>query len=216
MSFNRRVAAAERVRAYETRFELGGIGGGGEGGEGPVYLDLLLRSQISLADAEISYWQAIIQYNQAIADVHLRQGTLLERNGVTLIEGTWTPDAYKQALRQAWARSHAISNPLLDAVPDPFAMEGEIFPTAVPGPEDAPLTPFDGTLALPVPPAPAPATVPAPAAPPAEPDDDTPAVVDDAAVGDVLPAASAVLEDSTPVRPQSPLASAHIIRGMNR
>lgn len=218
LSFNRRVAAAERVRAYETRFELGGIGGGGEGGEGPVYLDLLLRSQISLADAEISYWQAIIQYNQAIADVHLRQGTLLERNGVTLIEGTWTPDAYKQALRQAWARSHAISNPLLDAVPDPFAMEGEIFPTAVPGPEQAPLAPFDGTLTLPVPPAPAPAPNPAPApvAPPAEPEEEAVPVVEDSVTGDVRPAVSAVLEDSTPVRPRSPLASARIIRGMNR
>jgi len=214
LTLNRRAAAEERVRAYETRFELGGIGGGGEGGEGPVYLDLLLRSQISLADAEISYWQAIIQYNQAIADVHLRQGTLLERNGVTLVEGTWTPGAYKQALRQAWARSHAIDNPLLDAVPDPFAMEGELIPTAVPGPEQAPLAPPVGTSTPTAPPAPAPALVPAPAAPPAESEEPAP-LVDDSADG-VLPAGRDVLDDATPVRPRSPLASARIIRGINR
>ncbi len=217
LNLNRRAAAEERVRAYETRFELGGIGGGGEGGEGPVYLDLLLRSQISLADAETSYWQAIILYNQAIADVHLRQGTLLERNGVTLAEGTWTPDAYKQALRQAWARSHAINNPLLDAVPDPFAMEGEIIPTAVPGPEQAPLAPPSGSSTLSVPPAPAPVPTPAPApaAPPAEYEEPVPMVEDSAAEG-VQPAGREVLNDATPVRPRSPLASARIIRGMNR
>nr|MDQ3332177.1 TolC family protein [Planctomycetota bacterium] len=215
-NLNRRAAAEERVRAYETRFELGGIGGEGSG-EGPVYLDLLLRSQISLADAEISYWQAIISYNQAIADVHLRQGTLLERNGVSLAEGTWEPDAYRQALREAWARSHAIHNPLLDTgYSDPFAIPGEVFPTAVPGADQAPIAPLPEPSLWTVPP-PAPAPTPAPLAPPAEPEAIEPEpVVEDVFDRGIAPAGRAVMDDATPVRPRSPLASARIIRGMNR
>jgi outer membrane protein TolC len=219
-NLNRRAAAEERVRAYETRLEFGGISGSENSGEGPVYLDLLLRSQISLADAEISYWQAIIQYNQAIADVHLRQGTLLERDGVAMVEGSWTPEAYQQALRYAWARSHAIQNPLLDSVPDPFAIDGEVLPTALP----APLMPAGETSSLMgLPPAPAPAPMePAPmeSAPlerPAEPELLEPVpMVDDSPDRAIAPTGSAVLDDATPVRPRSPLASARIIRGMNR
>lgn len=133
-SLNRRAASEERVRAYEAGLEVGGIGSGESGGSSSVNIDQLLRSQAALAQSEVAYWQAIISYNQAIADVYLREGTLLERAGVSLAEGTWTPKAYEQAIREAWARSHAFRNPLLDADPDPFAREGDTLATAVPEP----------------------------------------------------------------------------------
>lgn len=129
-NWNRRRAAEERVRAFETRYEHGGVGE--TGGSRTAYLDLLLRSQISLAQAEVAYWQSIVAYNQAIADIHLREGTLLERSGVMLAEGSWSPAAYEQALAEAWRRSRAIHNPLLETEPEDFALDGRVVPTSVP------------------------------------------------------------------------------------
>lgn len=168
-NLNRRVAAEERLRAFETRFQTGAI----SEGQSADFLDLLLRSQISVAQAEIAYWQAIYNYQQAIADIHLRQGTLLERDGVTFQEGHWDPVAYKQALREAWARSHAVPNPKLHTDPDPFARPGDLLPTAVPGP--GPLVPVADPLGgvplddLPPLPAKPGDFTPPPTAPPADP-----------------------------------------------
>src|SRR5690606_35356167 len=200
-----------------------------------VNLDLLLRSQLSLAQAEISYWQAIISYNQAIADVHLRQGTLLEQYGITLSEGGWTPEAYQRAIREAWARSHAIENPLLHTESDPFAIPGECLPTQVPGPlyrEAMPSSEYD---ANPVPPAPAPIDPSRPELLPetAPPNGDAPDEFgspnslptnedDREGRGPVLPASEfgpaeqSSSDDSTAVRPRSPLSHVRIIRGINR
>lgn len=221
---NGRVAAEEQVRANETRFQLGGIGGGGGegggggGGTGTAYLDLLLRSQIALAQAESTYWQAVVQYNQAIADLHVAQDTLLERDGVSLSEGTWSPAAYKHALREAWHRSHAFKNPLLDTEPDPFAFEGEHFPTAVPGPLDCPVpggAPADADAV--VPPAPAPEGEAVPGAPPAEPIPDTaPAdpLAEELSGGPVTPTSADAPADATPVTPGSRFGHVRTLRGV--
>lgn len=231
---NGRIAAAEQVEANETRFNLGGIGGGGGedgggGGSGAAYLDILLRSQIALAQAESAYWQAVVQYNQAIADLYVAQDTLLERNGVTLSEGSWTPQAYKQALRSAWHRSHAFKNPLLDTEPDPFAIEGEKFPTAVPGPgsiQPIPELPAVGTNA---PPEPAPLPEPAPDEPmtdepmsyetapeeSATPDAEADSVIGVSSTSAVAPDGNGSSAEATPVRPRSRLDGVRIIRGIN-
>ncbi|HEX6985528.1 MAG TPA: TolC family protein, partial [Planctomycetaceae bacterium] len=220
-SLNRRAASEERLRAYEAQLELGGIGGGGaEGGGPPVNIDQLLRSQVSLAQSEVAFYQALVAYNQAIADVHLRQGTLLERAGVTLAEGNWTPQAYRQAVREAWARSHAFRNPLLDAEPDPFARDGEAFPTAVPDPSGlAPVPIPEQAYPTVPPPAPLPAdefVPPAPEAPPVEPEP-TPAepIVDSTPVGGVSPAGGLLPAGPASETPGMP-GHVRIIRGMNR
>jgi outer membrane protein TolC len=110
-NFNRRAAAARRVQLFEQELEAG-----------TVTLDDVLRAQASLATAESAYYTSLVQYNQSLSYLQLVKGTLLERDGVHLEEGTWTPKAYEQALRKAWARSHAFENPFLKDVPPPFAI----------------------------------------------------------------------------------------------
>ncbi|MBX7167401.1 MAG: TolC family protein [Pirellulales bacterium] len=91
--YNRRVAAVDEVRAAQVRFNVGA-----------VTLDLLLDAQRRLADAESAYFQAITAYNKAIAQMHLRKGSLLEYNGVYLAEGPWPGKAYFDAQKRARER----------------------------------------------------------------------------------------------------------------
>jgi hypothetical protein len=75
-TFNRRVAAAKQVEATKAGYDAG-----------RVTLDMLLDAQRRLADAEIGYYRALVDYNIAILQVHFRKGSLLERNGILLAEG---------------------------------------------------------------------------------------------------------------------------------
>ena len=43
---------------------------------------------------------AAVDYNEAISDIHLRKGSLLEYNGVCLAEGPWAGKAYFDAQGQ--------------------------------------------------------------------------------------------------------------------
>ena len=91
-------------------------------GKGSV--DLLLRAQISLATAEKAYYQSLVGYNRAILDMKYRKGTLMEDNSVFLSESLSHPEAYSQAVRHAWARSHAIdANDLLETQPEEFVSD---------------------------------------------------------------------------------------------
>ncbi|HVA47116.1 MAG TPA: M56 family metallopeptidase [Pirellulales bacterium] len=74
---NRRVAAAKQLEAVKGSYEVG-----------TATLDMLLDAQRRLADAEIAYWRALVDYNVAILQVHFRKGSLLERNGILLTEGS--------------------------------------------------------------------------------------------------------------------------------
>ena len=87
-NINRRQAAREYLKIFEIREDVG-----------TSTVDLLLRAQASLADAEQAYFTSLVRYNQSIADLHFRKGTLLEHNDVQLAEDEWTPDAYHDALR---------------------------------------------------------------------------------------------------------------------
>lgn len=109
-TFNRRVAAEERVRLFSERERVG-----------TVTTDLVLRAQASLAQADIAYFTNLVNYSKSLTDFYFRRGTLLEHNNVRISEDRWKPEAYKEALRRAWARSHAIPNPLLDTEPSEFA-----------------------------------------------------------------------------------------------
>ncbi|MBC7820826.1 MAG: TolC family protein [Planctomycetaceae bacterium] len=111
-NFNRRRAAERRVQAYEAQYQAG---------KGNV--DLLLRSQISLAQAETAYYQSVVGYNRAITEMKYRKGTLLEDDNVYLGESLSHPEAYVQALRHAWARSHARDADRLDTKPEEFVTD---------------------------------------------------------------------------------------------
>lgn len=75
-TFNRRVAAAKQVEAVKAAYDAG-----------KTTLDMLLDSQRRLADAEITYFRALVDYNVAILQVHFRKGSLLSHNGILLAEG---------------------------------------------------------------------------------------------------------------------------------
>ena len=90
-------------------------------------VDQLLRAQISLAQAEKAYYQSVVGYNRAILDMKFRKGTLMDDNNVFLSESLSHPEAYSQALRHAWARSHAFDANHLDTQPEEF-VSGESDP----------------------------------------------------------------------------------------
>ena len=76
------------------------------------------------ATAEVTFYTSVVEYQKALTDLHFRKGTLLELNNVHLAEGMWTPEAYNDALRRAWARSYALDAPDVDPVhPEPENFE---------------------------------------------------------------------------------------------
>lgn len=137
-NLNRRAAAQERVRQFEIEVFNAGT----------KTLDDLLRAQVSRADAEVAYYTSLVAYNQALANLHYRTGNLLAVNNVQLAESEWTPDAYRDALRRAWQRSHGLEvDDLLKARPLPFAEpapEGQLDPNSEP-PADPPPPDSAGT-----------------------------------------------------------------------
>jgi hypothetical protein len=84
-------------------------------------------------------------------DLNFRKGTLLDYHNVTLAESDWTPEAYKDAVRNAWARSHAIPAKFLCTEPE----ENQL-PSGVETMQPPVLQPGNGPAAAAVPPAPAP------------------------------------------------------------
>jgi outer membrane protein TolC len=108
-NYNRRRAAQRRVEAFEAEYKVG-----------RSTVDLVLRAQISLAQAEIAYYSSLISYNQALNELRFRKGTLLMDNSVFLSESLWTEDAYDDALRRAWERSFAFSSPNKRTEPSEF------------------------------------------------------------------------------------------------
>ncbi|HEX4072589.1 MAG TPA: TolC family protein, partial [Planctomycetaceae bacterium] len=158
-AFNRRTYAAERVDAYKAQYELKG-----------TVVDPLLRAQQSFAIAQVSYFQAVTQYNQAVTNFYYRTGTILDESNVTVAEDMWNSHAYADALREAWARSHGTPNPLLHTEPPEFVAPPGRPTSALPPVAPIgtpPLVDQSQASATSTPPNPAlsPAPVPAPAAP---------------------------------------------------
>ena len=111
-NFSRFQASDDRVKAFEADYRAGRL---------PA-VDLLLRAQISRAQANNEYYRSVVEYNKSVAGLHLRKETLLEHNNVQLSEAGWDRAAYQEALRRAWARSHALDGEwALDSEPAPFA-----------------------------------------------------------------------------------------------
>lgn len=130
-NLNRRAAAQERVRQFEIEVFNAGT----------KTLDDLLRAQVSRGDAEVAYYTSLVAYNQSLSNLHYRTGRLLSINNVQLAESEWTPEAYRDALRRAWQRSHGLeTDGLLEARPLPFAEPGPV--------DDQPMSSVESTEAL--------------------------------------------------------------------
>jgi hypothetical protein len=104
-SYNRLLAAERRLEGVEAEYEAD-----------RKELEFLLQAQTRYAAAEAAYFRSVVEYNKAVAEIHLRKGTLLENNNIHLAEGAWTPEAYKDALRRAWARTYAFDAAFFDPV----------------------------------------------------------------------------------------------------
>ncbi len=87
-------AAEEEVEARLAEFK---------GGRSPV--NVVLQSQQRRADAQISYYRALGEYNKSINYVDYLKGTMLANNNITLAEGPWNKKAYWDALERARERS---------------------------------------------------------------------------------------------------------------
>jgi hypothetical protein len=140
-SYDRMVAAKEQMNIARREEDAGRLS-----------VDLRLRSEANYAAAETSYYTALIRYNQAVTDLRLRKGTLLEENNIFLEEGEWTREAQQEALRRAWARSFAKPAERLQESPEPVeapyagaggyyvAPGSEVLPTPDPEPNPIPIS----------------------------------------------------------------------------
>ena len=96
-NFNRRVAAERQVEAVQAAYDAS-----------TVTLDQLLDAQRRRAEAESSYYRAIVDYNRSISQLHFRKGSRLEYTGVVLAEGPWPGKAYVDAHRRARQRDASL------------------------------------------------------------------------------------------------------------
>ena len=122
-SLNRRTAANEQLAALEAVYE------DADENQKARLLDLLLDAQRRLADAESSYYRALVEYMLAIKQVHYAKGSLLDYNEIYLSEGPWPHKAYHGAIERdklrmkSWQldnfvlRSHKVSRGIYDQGP---------------------------------------------------------------------------------------------------
>ena len=74
-----------------------------KGGRSPV--NVVLQSQQRRADAQISYYRALSEYNKSLNYIDYLKGTMLANSNITLREGSWNKKAYWDALERARERS---------------------------------------------------------------------------------------------------------------
>jgi hypothetical protein len=72
---------------------------------GQTRVNVVLQSQQRRADAQISYYRALAEYNKSINYVDYLKGTMLANSNITLAEGPWNKKAYWDALERARERS---------------------------------------------------------------------------------------------------------------
>jgi len=93
-------ASEREVSVWENKLEI-------DSERAEVVLDNLLRAQQRRADAQLSYYRAISEYNKSIAYVHYLKGSSLEYNNIMLEEGPWPHKAMWDALERARERAAA-------------------------------------------------------------------------------------------------------------
>lgn len=102
-NYSRRVAAAQELDAVTNDYENPNLQQ-----RARVSLYEVLDAQRRLAQAESDYYRSVVDYNIAVAQVHLRKGSLLEYNGISLKEGPWPNKAYYDACLRARERDAGI------------------------------------------------------------------------------------------------------------
>jgi outer membrane protein TolC len=72
---------------------------------GRSQVNVVLQSQLRRAQAQISYYRALAEYNKSMNYVDYLRGTMLANSNITLAEGPWHKKAYWDALERARERS---------------------------------------------------------------------------------------------------------------
>ncbi len=146
-NMNRMIAARENVKYLEPNIR-----------EGTILLDELLRAQLRQAEAEVAYYQSLVDYNRALNNLEYRKGTILAHNSIYLSEGPWSAEAYRDAAHNADARNHAIdASGMKDTYPEPFASPSPVggvyfdAPQAMPGASPTPADALNSTRPDPTP-----------------------------------------------------------------
>lgn len=129
-------AARKTLHQYDVTEKFGGP----VNESSAAFFNAQLRAQQTLIQAERAFYQSVCDYNKSIADLIAHKGTVLEHFKVGLSENTWTPAAYREAVRRAWSRSHAIESNLMHTEPSEFVRPGAYGPPELGSPVT---TPFD-------------------------------------------------------------------------
>jgi outer membrane protein TolC len=121
-------------------------------------LDDVLEAQRRRAVAQAAFWNAVVEYNKSIADLHTRKGSIMDYDGIGFEEGPWPKKAYWDALARArerdagwyidygWTRPKVISRgAIAQGLPTGNSNEGlpteagaEELPSAEPTPAKVP------------------------------------------------------------------------------
>lgn len=94
---NRWAAAQAEVQAVDASYR-----------GGRAVLNDVLEAQRRRALAQSAFWQAVAEYNKAIADLHTRKGSIMEYDGIGFEEGPWPQKAYWDALARARERDAGL------------------------------------------------------------------------------------------------------------
>jgi len=65
--------------------------------DGTDNINFLLQAQRQVVVSEANFYRAVSDYNLAIRDFHREKGSLLAYNDVSMTEGPWAPNAYRDA-----------------------------------------------------------------------------------------------------------------------
>jgi hypothetical protein len=118
-SLNRRLAARQQLQAVQAAFDADN-----------ATLDLLLEGQRRLAEADIAYYRALVEYTLAAKNVQLEKGTLLDYNEVYLQEGPWPDKAYEDAEMKEWLRGPPVHRRDAPKTPAPTVSYG-VYPQSL-------------------------------------------------------------------------------------
>jgi hypothetical protein len=126
--YNRMAASQDQLRAVQAAYDAG-----------KTPLDLLLEAQRRRFDAAVAYTGVRAHYAVATKNVHFVKGTLLEYDGVHLVEGPWPGEAYHDAAQREASRSapqplNYVSSlaPVVSRGPHPQHGMGDTLPDAMP------------------------------------------------------------------------------------
>jgi outer membrane protein TolC len=120
---NRRLAAEKELAILEKRQRDGQ----------PVDVNLILDAQIRKADADSSYYRALVEYAIAVKNVHFAKGTLMEYNGIFLADGPW-PESY--AGQDPSSAKPAAQAAIVNEKPPETPVGGTAADQAIRGPDD--------------------------------------------------------------------------------